>query len=313
MIGNRCCFFFSSKDCAQHDSSNRWNQRQLADRYLTSFQESAIAWMVCDRLLQDNFPVTDPNDVTRQQHQHFFAAQTLHTKCRADVFQLPSSSLPSLRDSLFVHLGRYSMVGGNIALTNRRVVVTGLGAVSPLGITFQESWKKLLGSNDENKNCDGVTSLEEALLHQDLSPERFEREWNIARSFPCQVAAPVKGLRDVETDFNPRTTARSVQFALLAGSEAMLNADLVKWSKPNGKDNDSSGNDQHQNGVTYRFGVSVGSGMSSVRDLGCAWDTITLGGGLRKLSPYLIPKILTNSAAGRLGLEYGLRGKRREA
>ena len=93
----------------------------------------------------------------------------------------------------------------------------------------------------------------------------------------------------------------------------MLNADLVKWSKPNGKDNDSSGNDQHQNGVTYRFGVSVGSGMSSVRDLGCAWDTITLGGGLRKLSPYLIPKILTNSAAGRLGLEYGLRGKRREA
>ena len=125
------------KDCAQHDSSNWWNQRQLADRYLTSFQESAIAWMVCDRLLQDNFPVTDPNDVTRQQHQHFFAAQTLHTKCRADVFQLPSSSLPSLRDSLFVHLGRYSMVGGNIALTNRLAM-----AVSSLAV--QMSWTSVV-------------------------------------------------------------------------------------------------------------------------------------------------------------------------
>jgi len=47
--------------------------------------------------------------------------------------------------------------------------------------------------------------------------------------------------------------------------------------------------------------------MSAVREIGTAWDTIA-GGKIRKLSLNFIQKVLANSAAGRLGLEYGLKG-----
>jgi len=123
----------TAANSTHHASSNWWEQRHLADRYLTSFQESTVAWMVCDRLLQDNPSTASPQEtIMRQQHQHFFAAQTLHTKCRADVFQLPSSSLSSLRDSLFSHLSMYSSLG-DVALTNRLAMT-----VSALAV--QMSW-----------------------------------------------------------------------------------------------------------------------------------------------------------------------------
>lgn len=208
----------------------------------------------------------------------------------------------------------------------RRVVVSGMGAVSPLGTTLVDSWKQIIGSNDNNNDDDGhqqrrrtkscgVTTLEEALsIHQDLSPDRFEREWKIARSLPCQVAAPVKDLKDafLEKDprCNPRTTARFIQLALLAGSEAMQQADLINWVKnDDGEEKELTANDYNYKGTRReRFGVCVGSGMSGVRDIVSAWDTVNLGGGIRKLSPHFIPKVLTNSASGRLSLEYGLRG-----
>ena len=109
---------FSPAQQQQQQSKQWWEQRQLADRYLTSFQATSVAWMVCDRLLQENFNSTNPQEMMQQQQQRFFAAQTLHTKCRADVYQLPSDSLPSLRDSLWNKLNTYSNVG-EVALTNR--------------------------------------------------------------------------------------------------------------------------------------------------------------------------------------------------
>jgi len=201
-----------------------------------------------------------------------------------------------------------------IERSRRRVVVTGMGVVSPLGTTLEDSWKQIIGSDDDNNQNCGVTTLEEALVdHQDLSPDRVEREWNIARSLPCQVAAPVQGLKAafLENDplCNPRTTARFIQLALLAGSEAMQKADLVNWVKCDDEEEELTDNVYNYEGTRRdRFGVCVGNGMSCVREIGSAWDTVTLGGGIRKLSPHFIPKVLTNSASGRLSLEYGLRG-----
>jgi len=103
-----------------------WEQRQLADAYLTSFQTTPVSWMVCDRLL--SFQDTS-DDVSVQQQRRFFAAQTLHLKCRVAVNELPPESLPSLRDSLLQHLQNYtsaetgtasgSASGGYAALTTR--------------------------------------------------------------------------------------------------------------------------------------------------------------------------------------------------
>jgi transportin-3 len=93
------------------NASEWFEQRALADRYLTSFQSTAVSWMVCDRLLllqqQQSAATsssTSPENAIRSQQERFFAAQTLHTKCRGDVHELPPSALPSLRDSLLNHL-----------------------------------------------------------------------------------------------------------------------------------------------------------------------------------------------------------------
>lgn len=69
--------------------------RATANDYLVQFQQSRVAWMVCDQLLSSN---------EESPQTHFFAAQTLHTKIQRDIADLqhddPSSSLASLRDSL---------------------------------------------------------------------------------------------------------------------------------------------------------------------------------------------------------------------
>ncbi len=136
----------------QQDASVQWwEQRQLADRYLTSFQGSEVSWMVCDRLLQDSSIVVNtpsPQDAMQQQQRRFFAAQTLHTKCRADAFQLPQAALPSLRDSLLNHLKKYSAVG-DVALTNRLAM-----CISALAV--QMSWttivNDLLATTQQDRN-----------------------------------------------------------------------------------------------------------------------------------------------------------------
>ena len=92
---------------SQPPQQGQFTQRQFADRYLTSFQNTSLAWMVCDRLLAD----TAEASPEKQQQRLFFAAQTLHKKCHVDIFELPADSLPSLRDSLLNHLQRYVTAG----------------------------------------------------------------------------------------------------------------------------------------------------------------------------------------------------------
>ena len=58
--------------------------RESADKYLTWFQRQRVAWMVCDKILVES------NSSGSHHHGPFFAAQTVHTKCRTDVStQLP--------------------------------------------------------------------------------------------------------------------------------------------------------------------------------------------------------------------------------
>jgi transportin-3 len=61
-----------------------------------------------------------------QQQRRFFAAQTLHTKCRSDIHELPESSLASLRDSLLAHLNRYVLVGSTALTTRLAMCVSAL-------------------------------------------------------------------------------------------------------------------------------------------------------------------------------------------
>mmetsp|Transcript_11621 Transcript_11621/g.11690 ORF Transcript_11621/g.11690 Transcript_11621/m.11690 type:complete len:120 (-) Transcript_11621:254-613(-) len=64
------------------------DQRNAADKYLTSFQRLPIAWVVCDRILSSG--IDGSVDAATIQQRMFFAAQTLHTKTREEVHQLPT-------------------------------------------------------------------------------------------------------------------------------------------------------------------------------------------------------------------------------
>jgi len=92
------------------------SSREAADRYLTSFQRGTLAWIICDRVLLDTSNKSDGVIQSR-----FFAAQTLHFKCREEAFirQIPSTSLPSLRDSLVTNITTYYTLGGHRPLVTR--------------------------------------------------------------------------------------------------------------------------------------------------------------------------------------------------
>ena len=89
-------------------------KHSMADRYLVSFQRQPIAWVVCEKMLampmiarSNATSATSPHSLDMTPTCHFFAAQTLHSKCRncyAVKGQLPQESLVSLRDSLLQQL-----------------------------------------------------------------------------------------------------------------------------------------------------------------------------------------------------------------
>ena len=156
--------FSTSATPSSVNNGDLLQQRQFANQYLTSFQNTAISWVVCDRLLWEADPgmtvgsFISPATILKRQQGQFFAAQTLHTKCRIDrdVQQLltqgqdPGNARPdyrnspvlqSLRDSLLQHLHRSvsntSNVPRNAALTTRLAM-----CVSALAVQIQ--WTTIL-------------------------------------------------------------------------------------------------------------------------------------------------------------------------
>mmetsp|Transcript_9309 Transcript_9309/g.18906 ORF Transcript_9309/g.18906 Transcript_9309/m.18906 type:complete len:1050 (+) Transcript_9309:124-3273(+) len=135
--------------------SSPFSRRDLADRYLTSFQRTPVAWIVCDRLLSTADVMQQPQqieDSTLRTQRQFFAAQTLHAKCRCDVLQLPPSSLPSLRDSLLRHFIEHASDSIRATLENRppnRPLVTRLG-MTIASLAVQMSWITCLSDVTEN-------------------------------------------------------------------------------------------------------------------------------------------------------------------
>ena len=207
-------------------------------------------------------------------------------------------------------------------LPSRRVVVTGIGAITPLGNSFATTWKNVLDpkqqKHEENhRQSPGITSLEEALSAQQLSEEQFDREWSVAQHLPCQVAAAVHFPIPIDSG----RTGRFVQFALHAAEEAIKQAKLHSWLSVSA---DQAQEKEDDEAVTLpsqirqnreRIGSAIGSGMSGVRDLSDA--SFALYGNhvvsspskrIRTISPYFVPKILPNSTSGRIGVHYKLYG-----
>ena len=155
-------------------------------------------------------------------------------------------------------------------MQGRRVAVTGLGIVSPVGNTLQDAWKCL------STGQTGITRI-----------TRFD-----AGGFACQIAGEVKDFTDAEK-FNPRHSRRAdvfIRYAIKAASDALDDAKLVEG-----------------NFDPTRAGVLIGSGIGGLPMIE-QQHGILLNDGHRRVSPFFIPGAIINMAAGWVSMLYGLKG-----
>lgn len=168
-----------------NDNSN--NNREAADRYLTLFQRSSIAWVVADRLLSSttnavtsdphphsstpdgNNPTNSIGDSSTQIQVHFFAAQTLHTKCRADILQIDPAQFPSLRESLM----KFLLLNLQKNTSATRAIVTRL-AMALCCLAVQMNWDTIID--------DLLANLQQSPLEQ--QPQMMHLVLSIAKLLP---------------------------------------------------------------------------------------------------------------------------------
>jgi len=153
----------------------------------------------------------------------------------------------------------------------KRVVVTGLGALTPIGNTVAEFWDGLIQGKS------GAAPI-----------KQFD-----ASLFKTQFACEVKDF-NVE-DFMDRKEGRKLdqfsQYAMVSASEAMADAGLME-SNPN----------------LDRIGVIWGSGIGGLKTFQDEAQNFFEGDGTPKFNPFFIPKMISDIAAGHISIKYGLRG-----
>ncbi len=152
----------------------------------------------------------------------------------------------------------------------QRVVVTGLGAVTPLGHTAEESWQAAV------RGQSGVGPI-----------TLFD-----VTDFPVSVAAEVKGF-DPETVLDRREVRRQDRFEWLANAAA--NEALAHSGLEITEENST------------RIGVVVSSGVGGLETI-VDQVTVLITEGPRRLSPFAIPRIMTNGASSTISIAHGIRG-----
>jgi len=155
-------------------------------------------------------------------------------------------------------------------MSRRRVVVTGLGIVSPVGIGVAAAWANIVAG------VSGITRI-----------TRFDTE-----GFPSRIAGEVKGF-DVSKYLSAKEARRFdtfIHYGLVATMEAITDAGL------DGYDGDKD-----------RCGVSVGSGIGGLPMIE-ETQRAYMQGGVRKISPFFVPGTIINMVAGLVSIHYGFRG-----
>jgi len=155
-------------------------------------------------------------------------------------------------------------------LSRRRVVVTGLGIVSPVGITVPEAWENVLAGKS------GITRITR------FDPARLS----------SQIAGEVKDF-DIEQYLSPKEARRMdtfIHYGMAAGLQAWRDAG-VNLSAENAE----------------RAGVNFGSGIGGLPLIEATHDEL-LKSGPRRISPFFIPGTIINMIAGNLSIMLGLKG-----
>ena len=159
-------------------------------------------------------------------------------------------------------------------MSRRRVVVTGLGLISPVGNTVAEGWANILAGQS---GIDRIT--------------RFD-----ASNFACQFAGEVKGFEvgDYMSTKEARTMDRFIHFGLAASIQAVQDAGLAT-------------NDQLTEEQAERIGVLVGSGIGGLPMIEETHAELTARGP-RRISPFFVPASIINMISGHVSIKYGFQG-----
>ena len=153
----------------------------------------------------------------------------------------------------------------------RRVVVTGLGTINPLGNSVESSWQALVNSKSGIKTID-----------------TFNTE-----GYPCKIAATVDDSfidENIVSARDLRKIDRFIALGLIAADEAIKDSGFVSDEKS-----------------SLSYGVMVGSGIGGL-DTIYKNSSILDNQGIRKISPFFIPSALINLLSGHISIRYNLKG-----
>ena len=154
---------------------------------------------------------------------------------------------------------------------SRRVVVTGMGAITPIGLNVEEFWS---GVKNQKVGIDFITKFD-------------------TTDFKAKVAAEVKGFDPKQyMDFKSAKRMEAFcQFAVAAAKEALEDAGLDMTKED-----------------PYMVGTAVGSGIGSLQSMEREHSNL-LNKGPSRINPLLVPLMISNMAAGNVSIAYGLKGK----
>ena len=159
-------------------------------------------------------------------------------------------------------------------MSRRRVVVTGLGCVSPVGNTAQESWTRILAGQS---GIDRITHFD-------------------ATAFACHFAGEVKNF-NLDAYISPkeaRTMDRFIHLGVAASLQAVADAGLATG-------------DALDEELSYRIGCLVGSGIGGLPLIESVRDEL-VARGPRRISPFFVPASIINMISGHVSMRCGFKG-----
>ena len=159
-------------------------------------------------------------------------------------------------------------------MTKRRVVITGLGCISPVGNTVESAWESLIAGQS------GIGAI-----------TKFD-----ASAFSCKIAGEVKGfnVEDYMTSKEARTMDTFIHYGIAAAVQAV-------------KDSGLSMNEALTDEQSVRIGVNIGSGIGGL-PLIEETHTELVNRGPRRVTPFFVPASIINMISGHVSMKYGFKG-----
>ena len=155
-------------------------------------------------------------------------------------------------------------------MNKRRVVVTGLGMITPVGLNAEESWRNILAG------VSGVGPVE------DFDTSDYSTKiWAKVKNLTIEDHMPLKDARKMDL---------FTQYGMIAADEALADSGLVIDEQ-----------------LSHRVGVAVGAGIGGIQTITNNQERL-MSGGPRKVSPFFIPAGIINMVAGQISIKHHLKG-----